>query len=99
MGSGDRDTHCNILPTVSLNADVCAGIPKLTTLRGHLTLAGITGNLVAFGDCHSAFHTPPIPRDSEPVYVEPVPEANVQHSKVGLCKKAFQGLTIWTAER
>ena len=28
------------------------------------------------------------------LFVEPVPEANAHHSKVWLCKKAFQGLKI-----
>ena len=31
---------------------------------------------------------------SEPVYVEPAPEAQLDSSKVWLCKKAFQGLKI-----
>ena len=35
-----------------------------------------------------------MPCDSEPLYVEPVPEANVHPSKVWLCKKAFQELQI-----
>ena len=42
--------------TVSSDADVYSGTPKLTTLRGLLTIAAIHGNAVAFGDWHSAFH-------------------------------------------
>ena len=34
------------------------------------------------------------PSDSEPVHVEPAPEAQLESSKVWLCKKAFQGLKI-----
>ena len=71
-----------------------AGTPKLTTLRRLLTLAAIHGSPVAVGDSQSAFHQSPMPSDSEPVYVEHVLEANVPHSKVWLCKKAFQGLNI-----
>ena len=52
-----------------------AGTPKLTTLRGPLTIAALNGNPVAFGDCHSAFHQSPMASESEPVYVEPGPEA------------------------
>ena len=35
-----------------------------------------------------------MPSESEPVYVEPAPEAQLDSSKVWLCKKAFQGLKI-----
>ena len=35
--------------TVSSDADFFAGMPKLTTLRGLLTIAALHGNLVAFG--------------------------------------------------
>ena len=35
-----------------------------------------------------------MPSDSEPVYVEPAPEAQLDSSKVWRCKKAFQGLKI-----
>ena len=35
-----------------------------------------------------------MPRDSEPVYVEREPEAQVDSATVWLCKKAFQGLKI-----
>ena len=71
-----------------------AGTPKLTTLRGLLTIAALHGNPVAFGGCHSAFHQSPMPSESEPVYVEPAPEAQLDSSK-GLCKKAVQGLMIF----
>ena len=37
-----------------------------------------------------------MPSESEPLYVEPVLEAQVDSSKVWLCKKAFQGLKIST---
>ena len=49
---------------------------------------------VAFGDCHFACHQSPMPSESEPVYVEPVLEAQVDTSKDWLCKKAFQDLKI-----
>ena len=35
-----------------------------------------------------------MPSDSEPVYVEAAPEAQLDSSKVWLCKRAFQGLKI-----
>ena len=35
-----------------------------------------------------------MPIESEPAYVEPAPEAQLDSSKVWLCKKAFQGLKI-----
>ena len=35
-----------------------------------------------------------MPRDSEPVYVDPAPEAQLDSSKVWLCKKAFHELKI-----
>ena len=40
------------------------------------------------------FHHSPMPSESEPVCVEPAPEAQLDSSKVWLCKKAFQGLKI-----
>ena len=80
--------------TVSSDTDFYAGTPKLTTLRALLTIAAIHGNPVAFGHSHSAFHQPPMPLESEPVYVEPALEAQLDFSKVWLCKKAFQGLEI-----
>ena len=80
--------------TVISDTDFYAGTPKLTTLRALLTIAAIHGNPVAFGDCHSACHQSPMPIESEPVYVEPAPEAQLGSSKVWLCKKAFQGLMI-----
>ena len=80
--------------TVSSGTDFYAGTPKLTTLRALLTIAAIHGNPVASGDSHSAFHQSPMPCESEPVYVEPAPEAQLDSSKVWLCKKAFQGLKI-----
>ena len=80
--------------TVSTDTDFYAGAPKLTTLRALLAIAAIHGNPVALGDCHSAFHHSPLPVGSEPVYVEPAPEAQLDSSKVWLRKKAFQGLKI-----
>ena len=38
--------------TVSSDTDFFAGPPKLTTLRGILTIAAIHGNPDAFGDCY-----------------------------------------------
>ena len=35
-----------------------------------------------------------MPSESEPVYVKPVPEAQVDFSKVWLFKRAFPGLKI-----
>ena len=35
-----------------------------------------------------------MPGESEPVYVEPALEAQLDSSKIWLCKKAFQGLKI-----
>ena len=40
------------------------------------------------------FHPSPMPCESEPVYVEPVPEAKLDSSKVGLCKKSFKDSRI-----
>ena len=80
--------------TVSSDADFFAGAPKLTTLRGLLTVAALHRKPVAFGDCHCAFHQSPVPSESEPVYVEAAPEAQLHSSKVWFCKKAFQGLKI-----
>ena len=80
--------------TVTLNADFYAGAPKLTTLRGLLTIDAIHGNPVAFGDCHSAFHQVPMPNESESVYVLAVLEAQVHSFKVWLCMNTFQGLNI-----
>ena len=80
--------------TDSSETDFYAGAPKLTTLRALLTIAAIHGNPVTFGDCHSASHQSQMPSDSEPVCVEPAPEAQLDSSKVWLCKKAFQGLKI-----
>ena len=72
--------------TVSSDADFYAGTTELTTLRALLTIAAI--------HCHSAFHQSPMPIESEPVYVEPAPEAQLDSSKVWLCKKAFHGIKI-----
>ena len=80
--------------TVNSDIDFFGGAPKLTTLSAFLTIAALHGNPVASGDCHSAFHQSHMPSDSEPVYVEPAPEAQLDSSKVRLCKKAFQGLKI-----
>ena len=66
--------------TVNSDKDFYAGTPKLTTF----------GNPVAFGYCHSAVHRSPMPSDSEPVYVEPAPEAQLDSFKVWLCKKALK---------
>ena len=63
--------------TVSSDTDFHAGAPKLTTLLALLTIAAIHGNPVAFGDCHNAFHQSPMPSESEPVYVEPAPQAQL----------------------
>ena len=49
----------------------------------------------AFGDCHSAFHQSPMPGESEPVCAVLVPEAQLDSSKVWLCKNALQGLEIF----
>ena len=46
--------------TVSLDTDFYVGTPKLTILRGLLTIAALHGNPAALGDCHSAFHQSPI---------------------------------------
>ena len=79
--------------TVSSAADLHAGTPKLTILRGLLTIAAHHGNPVVFGDCH-AFHQSPVPIESQPVHVEPAPEAQLDSSKVWFCNKAFQGHEI-----
>ena len=90
--SQDGQVWCG---TVSSDSVFFAGTPKFTTLRAFLTIASIHGKPVASGDCHSAFHQSPMPSDAEPLYVEPAaPEAQLDSSKVWLCKKAFQGLTI-----
>ena len=80
--------------TDSPDAVVFTKAPKLTTLRGLLTIAAIRAHPVAVGDCHSAFQQPPVTGESEPVQVEPVQEAQLDSSKVWLCKKALQGLKI-----
>ena len=67
---------------------------KLTTLRGLLTTVAIHGHPVAFGDGQCAFHQSSMPSEPEPVYAEPVPQAQADSSNVWLCKKAFQGLMI-----
>ena len=77
--------------TVSSDTDFHAGTPKITTLGALLTIAAIHGNPVAFGDCHNQS---PMPSESEPVFVEPAPDAQLDYSKVWLSKKAFQGLKI-----
>ena len=71
--------------TVSSDTDFYAGTPKLTTVRALFTIAAIHGNPVALGDCQSAFHQPPMPIESEPVHVEPAPEAQVD---------SFQGIAL-----
>ena len=75
--------------TVSPEADFNAAAPKLTTLQGLFTTADIHWNRVAFGDCHSAFHQPPMPNDSGPVYVEPVLEAKTI-PKCGFAGRLFE---------
>ena len=80
--------------TVSADSDFHAETPKLMTSRALLTIAAFHGNPVAFGHSHSAFHQSPMPSESEPVYVQPAPEAQVDSSKVWLCKKAFHLLKI-----
>ena len=62
---GAKTTARGFEQTVSLDADLFAGAPRLTTLRGLLTIAAIHGNPVAFGDFHSAFHQSPMPSQSE----------------------------------
>ena len=81
--------------TVSSDTDFYAETPKLTTLRALLTIATIHGNPVAFRDCRNAFHQSTMPSESEPVHVEPAPEAQLDSSKVWLCKEVFQGLKIF----
>ena len=80
--------------TVSSDTDFYAGTPKLTTLRALVTIDAIHGHPVAFGDFHCAFHQSLMPSESEQEYVEPALEAQLDSSKVWLCKKAFQGLKI-----
>ena len=82
--------------TVSSDTDFLAGAPKLTTLRALPTIAAYSRKSSCFFlvDCHSAFHQPPMPSESETVYVEPSPEAQLDSSQVWLCRKAFQGLKI-----
>ena len=70
-----------------------ATTPMLTTLRGLLLIVALHGNPVALGDGRSAFHLSPMPSESEPVYVETAPEAQLDSSRVWLCKDAFQGLS------
>ena len=66
-----------------------AGTRKLTTLQGPPTIAAIHGNPVALENCNSAFHQPPRTGESEPVNVEPVPEAQLDffprygHARMG----------------
>ena len=80
--------------TVSSDTGFYAGTPTLTTLRAILTIAALHGNPVAFGECQSEFHQSPMLSDSQPVYLEPAPEAQLDSSKIWLCMKAFQGLKI-----
>ena len=75
--------------TVNSDAFFFAGTPKLTTLRGLLTIAALDGNPVAIGDCHSAFHQSPMPSESEPVCVKPAREAQLDSSK-GFARKLFK---------
>ena len=77
--------------TVSSDTDFYVGTPKLTTLRALLAIAAIYGNSVGFGEYHRAFHQSPMPSDSEPVYVEPAPEAQLDSSKVRLCQESVSG--------
>ena len=80
--------------TVSSDTVFYAGTPKLTTLRALLTTAALRGNPVAFGESHSVFHQSPMSIESEPVFVEPALEAQLDSSKVWLCWKPCQGLEI-----
>ena len=77
--------------TVSSDADFCAGASKRTILRGNHVRCN-SRNPVAFAEIVTVhlFHQPPMPRESELVHVEPAPEAQLDSSKVCLCKKAFQ---------
>ena len=52
------------------------------------------GNPVAFGDRHRAFPQSPMPSESEPVYVEPVPEPQMDSSKVCLQKIKEMGVEL-----
>ena len=70
--------------------DFYAGTPKLTSLRALLTIAAIHRNPSASGDCHSAFHQSTMPSESEPVYVEPALEAQLDSSRYGFARKLFK---------
>ena len=75
--------------TVSSDTNFYAEMPKLTTLRALLTIAAHHGNSVAFGDCHITFHQSPMPSESEPVYVEPASEAQLDSSKIMTLQESF----------
>ena len=75
--------------TVSSETDFYAWNVKAHDFaRALLTIAAIRGN------CFSAYHQSPMPIESEPLFVEPAPEAQLDSSKVWFCKKAFQRLKI-----
>ena len=77
---------------LSGDEDFFAGTHRLAALRTMLTVAAITGNPVAFGDCHAAFYQSPMPKDAPDVFVRPPPEAEVPEGKCWKCLQAFQGL-------
>ena len=67
--------------TVNSDADLFAGTPKVTTLRGLLTIDALHGSPVVFGDCHCASHQSPMPSESEPVFVDSSGLEYSQHTK------------------
>ena len=94
--------------TVSSDADFHVGNAELKMCRSLLTTAAIHGNIMAFGDCHSACHQSPMPSEAEPVYVEPVLETQVGLFQCFflarmLCKvsrfRARVGVFTFTAQR
>ena len=82
--------------TVISDTDFYAGTPKTHDFaRTSRDSCNSRKYSYFWGLCHSAFHQSPTPSESEPVHVEPAPEAQLDSSKVWLCKKAFQGLKIF----
>ena len=72
-----------------------AVFPLISFVLSLPTIAATHGSPVAPGDCQSVFHQSSMPIESEPRYVEPVPEAQLDCSKVRTCQKAFQGLKMF----
>ena len=65
--------------------ELCAHFSRLQQFKGiQLLLEIVTVHFISS----------PMPIVSEPVCVEPAPEAQLDSSKVWFCKKAFQGLKI-----